>query len=274
MSTLTKNPVFSGIFPALLLALAIRPTASFATVTCSTGYSLDSGISAATFIAPKEGTVVCPLPGYHIMEYDDEYEFTFDGIVVGNEITTCNNGYYTGGQCVSYTTGDCETGNYDIKSAQSTFKAVEADGSSCLTGFTARARPDEWSPIYNGFVLGSEITLCPSGYYTNGACSTYASGDCLSGYYDNALDSGTFAGLTGGTCSSPYTTYSGSSYCDHNPVGTCIDVPHPTVSVVWTDDGDTLDQTTCYVGEGIVLPESTPTRAGYTFGGWRVATQN
>ena len=135
--------------------------------------------------------------------------------------------------------------------------------------YTLMNVPDELYVIGDGITVGPEFTLCDNGYLLNGACVSYTTGDCISGYYDLAIDDDTFSDLTNDTCANPYSTFTKTTRCDRNPGDTCVDLPTPTVNITWDDGIGNTTTNTCVYEESVTLP-SVPTRPGYTFGGWAV----
>ena len=100
--------------------------------------------------------------------------------------------------------------------AESTFMAVE-NGLCRESAYDLIEIPDDLVPIYNGFLMGSAVTLCDNGYrVNNGSCTSYTAGDCPTGYKDLALNENTMTTLSNGVCASGYRTYTLNQQCDAN----------------------------------------------------------
>ena len=235
-------------------------------VSCSNNYNEITGLSGSAFMAPTNNS--CDAPGYVLTNIPDGFELFYSGLIIGDEITLCDNGYMSNGSCVSYTSGDCGNGSYSVATNTSFVSSVNAQCD--LANYTFTTISDDFSVIYSGLIIGDEITLCDNGYMSNGSCVSYTSGDCDTGYYDMGVDTNTFAAPTNNACSNPYSTYANATRCDHNPGDVCIDIPTPTINLTWLNyDGNTVTSNVCYYGEPITLPAN-PTRQGYKFVGWSI----
>ena len=232
---------------------------------CTSGHSLLTG-AGTSFIAPVSGS--CEAPGYTLMTIPDEYEVFYSGMVVGDEVTLCSNGRMVNGTCVTYTAGDCASGNVSLVENGAFMAPV--NGSCDAPGYTMATLSNEFTGIYRGQLVGDEVTLCNGGRMVNGTCSSYGTGNCASGYYDLATDSNTFGAPTNETCSNPYSTISGTTRCDHNPGDTCVTIATPTIDVTYYNGNNQLETSTCYYGDVMTLP-TPPTRPGYTFNRWVVS---
>jgi len=236
--------------------------------TCSSGNSEVTGLSGSAFMAPVNG--LCDAPGYALVTVDDSFELFYSGLIVGDGVTLCTNGRMVNGTCVSYSAGDCSSGNYSVVENAAIIAPV--NGKCDAPGYSYTSIDNDFYGIYRGMVVGDEVTLCDDGRKVNGTCTAYTTGTCDSGYYDTGIDTNTFGSPTNEACSNPYTARSDITRCDHNPGDTCVDIPTPTINVTWYNNGATVGAQTCYYGESLSLP-TPPTRPGYTFGGWRVVTQ-
>ena len=243
----------------------------FASASCQSGYSVAAHIEQSTFASPVGG--VCQFNGYELKEIPDDFAPIYNGFIVGSAITLCD-GVYSSGCTSNYAQGVCESNNYATGAVQSTFSAP-VSGICQFSGYSIKEIPDDLTPVYNGFISGSAITLC-DGHMSGGSCVSNSpvdgSGNCISGYYDMGINANTFADLTNGSCSSPYARFTNTTRCDHNPGETCVDLPTPVKNLIWTDGENTLMTNTCVFEEGIVLPE-TPSKPGYVFTGWKLATE-
>jgi hypothetical protein len=164
--------------------------------------------------------------------------------------------------------GACTSGHTLLTGAGTSFMAP-VSGSCEAPGYRLITIPDEYELFYSGMVIGNEVTLCSNGRMVNGTCSSYGTGDCASGYYDLATNADTFGAPTNEVCSTPYSAFSGTTRCDHNPGDTCVTIATPTIDVTWYNQNNVLETTTCYYGDMMTLP-TTPTREGYTFNGWTI----
>ena len=55
--------------------------------------------------------------------------------------------------------------------------------------------------VFAAQLVGNEITLCANGYSSDGStCTTYADGECGTGYYDLTTDSTSFVAPNGNVC--------------------------------------------------------------------------
>lgn len=213
----------------------------------------------------------CGAPGYRYVTLDDAFELFYSGLIVGDEVTLCTNGYMSNGLCTSYTTGNCSSGNYTAGSGLSFIAPV--NGTCDAPGYRYATIDNAFYGIYNGMLVGNEVTLCTNGRMVNGTCTAYSTGDCISNYYDTGIDTNTFAESSNDACSSPYSIYADATRCDHNAGDTCVTLPSPHVDITWRDHtGATLTTNTCYIGEAITIPTA-PSRRGYKFTGWKVVSQ-
>ena len=249
-----------------LLMLQLFATDVFAVASCQSGYSVVSNVAESTFVSPVNG--LCQIGGYSLKEIPDEFAPIYNGFLMGGTKTLCEDGYLTGGSCVSFTQGSCMNGTYNIGITESTFVSP-VNGLCQIGGYSLLLLPDDFDPSYNGFLMGPEVTLCTNGYKSGNSCVSYASGDCINGYYDLSINANTFANLTNDACSSPYANFKKTTLCDHNPGDTCVDLPTPVVSLTWSDGENTVSTNTCVYEGNIVLPE-TPSKPGYTFAGWKL----
>ncbi len=243
---------------------------AFASATCQNGYSVASNVIDSTFVSPVGG--VCQFGGYTLIEIPDDFEPIYNGFVMGGTHTLCDDGYLTGGSCTSFTQGSCMNGTYNIGITESTFTAP-GDGICQIGGYSLIVLPDDFDPVYNGFLMGNVVNLCTNGYLSGGSCVSYVAGDCINGYYDVAVNTNTFGELTNGNCTSPYAKYTRTTRCDNNPGDTCVDLPTPTVSLTWSDGENTMMTNTCLYEGNIVLPQTPPSRSGYSFTGWQLLTE-
>ena len=235
--------------------------------TCSSGYSEVTDLSGSAFMAPVDG--ICDAPGYALVTIDDSFELFYSGLVIGDSVTLCDNGYMSNGSCVSYSAGDCSSGNYSV--AENTAFMAPVDSKCDAPGYRYTSLDNDFYGIYRGMLVGDEATLCDNGRKVNGTCTTYSDGTCDSGYYDTGIDSNTFGATTNEACSNPYTARSDITRCDHNPGDTCVDIATPTINVNWYNGDTVLSSETCYYGEEMLLP-TVPQRNGYRFNGWKIKT--
>lgn len=90
-------------------------------------------VSDVSFRAPQNGS--CKLSTQEITNISDEYSILYSALLVGNEVTLCTNGYASDGSCVSYLTGDCPTGYYDMATSSTTF--ISPNNYVCSSGYVA-----------------------------------------------------------------------------------------------------------------------------------------
>lgn len=257
--------IFLGLFVA---------NGAFAAASCPNGYGVAPHTTASTFTAPVDG--VCPFAGYAIMELPTELFPIYNGFTAGNTISQCN-GVYANGSCTgSYSQGLCESDSYATGAAASTYSAP-VNGICTFSGYSLVELPSELYPIYNGFLAGNTIPWCANGRRNSSACITYTpsdgTGNCAVGYYDYQANANTFADLTNGACSSPYSKFTGTTRCDHNPGETCVDIPTPVVSLTWDDGFGNTTSGSCVYEDLITLPATPVARPGYVFKGWKLQTQ-
>ena len=239
---------------------------------CASGTYELTTVAQSTFIAPVEG--VCQVGGYSLLTIPDELLAVYNGFTMGSTVPLCEGGHLSGNTCVNYTTGgDCTQSNtdYDLALTSSTFIAP-VSGICQVGGYSLINIPSEVYAIYNGFLMGSAVSLCDGGYMANGStCTQYTTSEnCPSGYKDMAVNVNTFAELTNGSCSNPYSLFANTSRCDNLPGATCVDLPTPVININWMDGENTITTNTCLYDGTITLPAE-PTRPGYTFAGWRLA---
>ncbi len=74
------------------------------------------------------------------------------------------------------------------------------DGVCQIGGYSLIVIPDEFSPIYNGFTLGSETSLCDNGQPSGNNCNTFTQGSCADDNYNTLSNSATFMAPVDGIC--------------------------------------------------------------------------
>ena len=141
---------------------------------------------------------------------------------------------------------------------ESTF--MKPEGGLCkIAGYVLLEIPDDVYPIYNGFIMGSEVTLCNNGFLVNnGSCSTYAAGECPEDYEDLSLNANTMATLTNGSCASGYQTYILNQQCDENTTDAICGILCSS-GLSYTDIGTCAQicqagHTTLRTGTGLIYP--------------------
>ena len=205
LSATTMFFVASGAFGASLSS--IEP------LICNNGYS-DDGSTCTTYdvgdcdsgyyelesnnesvIAPNGS--MCQVSSYKTTTMPDTIvTLTYHGLLVGEEITLCNNGYAAtnASTCTTYSAGNCGSGYYEPPSNESTF--IAPNGTSCQvsTYKIANALDTVVTLTYHGTIIGDEITLCNHGYAATNAttCTAYATGYCPNDYYAMSANSATF----------------------------------------------------------------------------------
>ena len=231
--------------------------ASYSQNNCDSGYH--DILASDAFIAPQE--TECRYATYKKQTLPDITTYlVYNGILIGSETTLCSNGYSTNGSsCTSYSQNNCDSGYYDPIGNQTSFVAPENE--LCrVTGYKQTVCPDTTiNIVYNGILIGSEITLCSNGYSTNGSsCTSYSNGYCPDDYYDLNNGETTFTGLTAGSCGSGYKTYVADSACGYSLSGsTCVDL---CVNGLMTTDVGTcaslcsLGVTTLRTSTGLIVP--------------------
>ena len=207
------------------ICVAFFTNAVFAS-SCPTGYAaldvekhIDTTyhtFAESTFMGVEDG--LCKNGGYSIMDVPYDVIAIYNGFTAGATATLCDDGYLVNnGSCVSYTNGSCESGDNDLALNSASFMGLE-NGLCKNGGYSIMNIPYEGTyPIYNGFTVGAEITLCQNGYLVNNSsCTTYANGDCPTDYLDLALNANTMTTLTNGVCASSYSPYTINQQCDEN----------------------------------------------------------
>lgn len=183
----------------------------------------------------------------------------FGAQIVGSEITLCSDGYSANGtSCTSYAQNNCDSGYHDILATDAFIAPQETE---CrYATYKKQTLPDTTTYlIYNGILVGAEITLCSNGYSTNGSsCTTYSNGYCPNDYYDLNNGETTFKALNAGSCGSGYKTYNAESACGYSLSGsTCVDL---CVNGLMTTDVGTcaslcsLGATTLRSSTGLIIP--------------------
>ena len=75
------------------------------------------------------------------------------------------------------------------------------DGRCTNGAYEYRVIPDTFVPIYNGFTDGTAVTLCGNGYLSGNSCVQYTTGNCDTGYYNDAsVNAATFMAPVDGRC--------------------------------------------------------------------------
>ena len=128
------------------------------------------------------------------------------------------------------------------------------DNGECKTsGYSIKEIPDDLYAIYNGFLSGSVVTLCPNGHWVGNKCTEYEDGDCPTNYKDLAIGD-KFTTLSDGACPDSYQTYTINQQCDENvtdnicailcdgglqytDIGTCASLCGAGVTVLKTGNG-------------------------------------
>ena len=73
-----------------------------------------------------------------LIEIPDDFAAVYNGFINGNAVTLCDNGYLSGGSCVSYTAGDCINGYYDTAINTNTF--AELTNGNCSSPYAKYTR--------------------------------------------------------------------------------------------------------------------------------------
>lgn len=92
-------------------------------------------------MAPVSGA--CSVGGYTLANIPDGLTPRYNGMILGTATTLCTNGYFNGSECVSYTSGDCDTNYYDLALNANTFS--DMSGGTCpnsYSTYTATTRCD------------------------------------------------------------------------------------------------------------------------------------
>lgn len=186
------------IFSGFLAFLVLFGTASAAT--CPSGFDDVSTNYATTFYAKDNG--VCP-DGYETYTAPSTLSFSFGGMILPTEPTLCGaDAHYVNGECVAYATENCPSGFYKNPENGVTFYAK--NNNICPDGYEIYTHGDNLSFIFNGIIIGSEKTLCASGHYVDGVCSSYSSSGCITGYVDAGADGIVAAVDANGSCPTGY----------------------------------------------------------------------
>ena len=240
---------------------------AFAAASCDSGYTLQENLAPDTFTAPVNG--LCTTPGYELHTIPDVATFRYTGVVIGDEITLCDNGYMSDSGCVSYAQDFCTSGLHNMAVDTGTFSAP-VDNLCTTPGYEARSVPNDFTFKYSGVVAGDPVTLCNNGYPSStSACVSYTNIGCQSGYYSIMMDSNTIVSQSGGVCASGYEEFSDTTSCDSNPGTTCVDISGDSFLLRFSDGLGNTFGGVCIDGGTIDLPEN-PSRPGYTFNGWVV----
>lgn len=241
----------------------------YAQGSCDAGY-YELPQNSGTFIAPENGQCRSASFGKYTTALDI-FDFTYTGVIIGSEITLCDDGYSRDGStCTSYDAANCDSGNYKLVGTETAFVDVGVNDTCDTTGFTKKLTLMDSLIylIYNGVLVGSEITLCDNGYSTDSTtCSNYTSGYCPTGYFNLDTDDGFMTMQSSGSCASNYGSYNGTETCGYNPsMTTCLDLCENglmTTEVGTCASMCTAGGTTLRTSTGIVLPlwstaQSTP----------------
>lgn len=126
----------------------------------------------------------------------------FSAQIVGAEVLLCTNGYSSDNStCTTYTTGSCDTGYIEFENNPSTF--IGAYENKCqISTYKKTLVPDTLIALrYSGILSGDETLLCTNGYSSNNStCTSYATHDCESGYYEQTSNHETFIGVYDNKC--------------------------------------------------------------------------
>lgn len=193
----------------------------------------------------------------------DIFDFTYTGVILGDAITLCDNGYSrNNSDCTTYARANCDASHYKLVGTETSFVDVGANDTCDTTGFVNKLTLSDTLSylVYNGILVGSELTLCSNGYLTDGSssCTTYASGYCPTGYYDLDTDAGFITLQSSGACGSDYGSYNGTETCGYNPMlTTCLDLcenGQMTTELGTCASMCSLGATTLRTSNGLVLP--------------------
>ncbi len=128
------------------------------------------------------------------------------------------------------------------------------------TNYYAHYEPNTYT-CENGYFLPANTDgcrPCPTGYVCNGGTFT--------------ANSNVSQGLN---LDSIHTTETLNNACANNLSTTYFAVYEPaTININWQSDDETITTTTCTYDGIIQLPETQPSRPGYTFNGWKLKTDN
>lgn len=175
---------------------------------CPAGFRDVTSNYPATFYS-KNGDL-CPT-GYEPFSAPDTMVFKFNGLVLSDAPTPCSSGHYENGTCVPNAQDNCASGFYKNVAYQATF--YSKNGGLCPTGYEPYTHDNGVSFIFNGLVLSNAPTVCASGYYVDGVCSSRPTTGCMAGYVDAGVDSVVSAILADGSCSSGYELVGSYSEC-------------------------------------------------------------
>jgi len=234
---------------------------SYAKGNCDTGY-YELPANTGSFMAPSSNNL-CTTSSY--TKYTnalDVFDFTYTGIILGDAVTLCDNGYSTDSStCTSYVQSNCENNFHRQAGVEKSFVDVSANDTCDTTGFTYYLTLSDVliNMVYNGVLIGTELTLCDNGYSPDSTtCTTYAAGYCPTGYFDLDTDDGFITLQSAGTCATGYGAYNGTETCGYNPtMTTCLDLcenGQMTTELGTCATMCSLGVTTLRTSNGLVIP--------------------
>lgn len=170
--------------------------------TCPSGY--DDVTNDFPLVFYSKSGASCPS-GYESYTAPNDLSFEFTGMLLDTSPTLCGSGsHYVNGSCVSYTSDNCDSGYYNNPEGSAIFSSK--GNSLCPSGydnFTYNSNSG-LSFVFGGILLANAPTLCSSGYYVNGTCSSYSSTGCITNYVDMGSDGVIAAIDANSSCPSGY----------------------------------------------------------------------
>ena len=186
------------ILGSFFVVLLIANTAFSAT--CPSGFNDVTSIYPETFYS-KNGDF-CPS-GYEPYSAPPTLSFRFNGLILENPPTVCgSDAHYVSGECIPYAQENCPNDFYRVSENSATF--YSKNGDYCPTGYEVYTYGDNMTFVFNGLILSNAPTVCASGRYVDGVCSSYDSTGCISGYVDIGVDSVVAAVDENGSCPTGY----------------------------------------------------------------------
>jgi len=203
----------------VLLFFIVGDFAAYGTVTCPNDFTDHTGndILIDTFMVPVDNR--CTDGAYEFVTIPDTFYPIYSGFIAGTAVPLCNDGYLSGNNCVSYTQGNCDTGNYTEGSLTASAFMAPVDNRCTDGAYEYRTNlTDLIYPIYNGFIAGDVATLCADNQYlANGnTCTNYVQDDCPNNYIDISTNDNMFVMRTGEICGTDYQDYSINQQCGNN----------------------------------------------------------
>lgn len=224
---------------------------------CENGFDKMENVAESSFLMPIGG--LCQVGGYSLLEIPEDIVPVYNGFTMGAAPTLCEDGYMQNGTtCVEYATGTCKENDDALGVNNASFMAL--DGGLCkIGGYSVLEIPNDIYPVYNGFTMGAQVTLCNNGYLANGSsCTSYTTGDCPTNYQDLSINVNTITKLSNGVCNTGYSKYTINQQCNNNTTDSICAILC-SGGLEYTDVGTCAsicpgEHTTLRTSTGLVLP--------------------